>query len=426
MTRLMSSIVLGIGCFVVGAAVQRTYDARNPIGSQSAGTAQTAKSLSQSATAGSVGAAPAPPWVVDPFDRSKIDFAKQPLWAWGETEPPKPDDKQAVQGAPGAPRANANANLSPEEVQRKRHVDGSKIEMSLLEIRTPAAAAGGGNVIDWFPDEHPNPVPDIIKHGPASLGKDTRACGTCHLSDGSGRPENASPAGLPAAYIVRQLKDFRDGLRHNADQRKANSNTMVLLARAMSEDEMQQAADYWAAVKWRPHVKVVETRLVPKTKIQGELFIPTAKERTEPIGKRIIESPEDVEQSQVLRSSHGTWIAYVPVGSIKKGKNLVETGGMTVVNGQIVAGKTLACGTCHGKDLKGIAPDVPGLAGRSPSYMAREIFDIQQRARVGSNSNVELMRVAIKDLTPEDILDITAYLASLPVESAPANQVAER
>jgi cytochrome c553 len=426
MTRRMSSIVLGIACFVVGAAVQRAYDVRTPIGSQPAGIAQTGKSLSQPLTAGSVGAGPTPPWVVDPFDRSKIDFSKQPLWAWGETEPPKADDKQAVQGAPGTPRANPNANLAPEEVQRKRHADGSKIEMSLLEIRTPASAAGGGNVIDWFPDEHPNPMPEIIKHGPASLGKDTRACGTCHLADGSGRPENASPAGLPAAYILRQLKDFRDGLRHNADQRKANSNTMVMLARAMTDAEMQLAGEYWAGVKWRSHVHVIETRLVPKTRIQGELFIPTAKERTEPIGNRVIEVPADVEQSQLLRSAHGTWIAYVPVGAIKKGKNLVETGGMSVVNGQIVAGKTLACGTCHGKDLMGVAPDVPGLAGRSPSYMAREIFDIQQRARVGSSSNVELMRMAIKELTPEDILNITAYLASLSVENAPANQVAQR
>ena len=99
---------------------------------------------------------------------------------------------------------------------------------------------------------------------------------------------------------------------------------------------------------------------------------------------------------------------------------------LLIVKGQIVAGKTLACGTCHGKDLMGVAPDVPGLAGRSPSYMAREIFDIHQRARVGSSSNVELMRMAIKELTPEDILNITAYLASLSVENAPANQVAQR
>ena len=143
---------------------------------------------------------------------------------------------------------------------------------------------------------------------------------------------------------------------------------------------------------------VVETDLVPKTRIQGELFIPTAKELTEPIGERIIEVPTDVEANQTLRNSRGTWIAYVPKGAVEKGKDLVTTGGMKIVNGQIVQGKTTACGTCHGIDLLGVPPDVPPLAGRSPSYLAREIFDIQQGARSGSNSNVPLMKMVVANL----------------------------
>src|SRR5207244_2961863 len=107
---------------------------------------------------------------------------------------------------------------------------------------------------------------------------------------------------LPAGYILRQLHDFRNGLRHSADPRKANTNTMILLTKGMSEEEMKRAAEYFAAVKWTPHVKVIETNLVPKTKIQGELFIATAKERTEPIDGRIIEVPVDPEQSEVLRN----------------------------------------------------------------------------------------------------------------------------
>jgi cytochrome c553 len=231
----------------------------------------------------------------------------------------------------------------------------------------------------------------------------------------SGRPENASPAGLPAGYLIRQLTDFRNDLRHSADPRKGNSNTMVMLAKAMSDDEIRQAADYFSAVAWRQHVRVVETTHVPKARIQGELFIPIANERTEPIGNRIIEVPADVEGNQTLRNSRGMWIAYVPPGTIKKGKDLVTTGGMKVANGQIVQGKSTACGACHGPDLMGVPPDVPPLVGRSPSYLAREIFDIQQGVRRGSNSNVPLMKMVVERLTPEDILTMTAYLASLPV-----------
>jgi len=345
------------------------------------------------------------------IDRSHIDFAKQPLWAWGVTEAPKAGEKQAVQFAPSAAPAPPPAPAS-EEITRKRRLPGSQMEFSIAEVR---AATSRGGIVDWFPEDHATPIPDIIARGPAALGKDAKACGLCHLSDGSGRPENASPAGLPVAYIMRQLSDFKNDLRHSADPRKGNSNTMVMLAKAMTDAEMRASAEYFAAVKWRPHVEVLETDVVPTTRIQGELFIPTAKELTEPIGNRIIEVPADVEGNQTLRNSRGTWIAYVPRGAVQKGKDLVTLGGMTVVNEQIVQGKTTACGACHGIDLMGVPPDVPALVGRSPSYMAREIFDIQQGARNGSNSNVQLMRMVVGKLEPEDIINITAYLASLPV-----------
>ena len=74
-------------------------------------------------------------------------------------------------------------------------------------------------------------------------------------------------------------------------------------------------------------------------------------------------------------------------------------------------GKTVACGTCHGADLNGLGP-VPGLAGRSPSYMARMMYDMQAGARRGPW--VDLMKPVVAKLTPEDYVNITAYLASRP------------
>ena len=71
----------------------------------------------------------------------------------------------------------------------------------------------------------------------------------------------------------------------------------------------------------------------------------------------------------------------------------------------------------------GVPPDVPSLAGRSPSYLAREIYDIQQGARTGSNSNVPLMKMVVTNLLPDDIVNITAYLASLPVSKSADNQL---
>jgi cytochrome c553 len=396
-----SVIIVGIACLVLGAAIQRVYDTLGARALQTAKVAPAAKT-------------PDPVWTVAKVDRSRINYSGQPFWAWGVTEAPMDGEPQAVQGAPGAPANNANAGPSEEELNRKRTVTGSKLQFSLKEIRTVTNPNAGGQIVDWFPEDH-GPIPDVVRFGPKAMGKNGRPCATCHLADGAGRPENASPAGLPEDYILRQLQDFKNDLRHSADPRKGNSNTMVMLAKGMSDDEMKESAGYFASVAWRTHVKVVETRLVPKTKIQGELFIPQSDKLTEPIGDRIVETPTNTEENNTLRSAHGTWTAYVPVGSIKKGEDLVVRGGMKVVNGQIVQGKTTACATCHGTDYMGIAPDVPPLAGRSPSYMAREIFDIQQGIRNGSNSNIALMRMVVDKLTPEDIINITAYLASLPL-----------
>ena len=404
MKQRSSVIIVGIVCLVLGAAIQRVYDTWSTAARQTAKVAPAAIAA-QSAD---------PVWTVAKVDRSRINYSGQPLWAWGVTEPPESGEPQAVQGAPGAPANNANAGPSEEELNRKRTVPGSKLQFSLKEIRTVTNPNAGGQIVDWFPEDH-GPIPDVVRYGPKAMGKNGRPCATCHLADGAGRPENASPAGLPEGYILRQLQDFKNDLRHSADPRKGNSNTMVMLAKGMSDDEMKESARYFASVAWRLHVKVVETRLVPKTKIQGELFIPQSNKLTEPIGNRIIETPTNTEENNTLRSAHGTWTAYVPVGSINKGKDLVVRGGMKIVNGQIVQGKTTACATCHGTDYMGIAPDVPPLAGRSPSYLAREIFDIQQGIRNGSNSNIALMRMVVEKLTPEDIINITAYLASLPL-----------
>ena len=67
--------------------------------------------------------------------------------------------------------------------------------------------------------------------------------------------------------------------------------------------------------------------------------------------------------------------------------------------------------------------DVPPIAGRSPSYIARQIFDIQQGTRNGASA--QLMKLIVANLTKEDIVAIAAYVASRvpPGRAAPANQL---
>ncbi len=76
---------------------------------------------------------------------------------------------------------------------------------------------------------------------------------------------------------------------------------------------------------------------------------------------------------------------------------------------------------CHGANLEGLGP-VPALAGRSPSYMARQLFDFQTGTRRGLWS--DLMKPIVAKMTAEDLVNITAYIASKNPPAADVRQTA--
>jgi len=258
-----------------------------------------------------------------------------------------------------------------------------------------------GPPADWYPGDHPK-MPEIYANGDPS--RKIIACALCHYPNGKGKAENAPPGGQDRLYLVQQLRDFKSGLRKCADPRKSNYELMIETARGMTEEEFEECAEYLESLKWDKWIKVVETDSVPKTYLRGGLHIPIEGEGagTEPIGKRIIESPVDPHGTEFLRNPRSGFVAYVPVGSIQKGAALVYGGG---------EGKPLQCVICHGPDLNGIG-NIPGIAARSPSYMARQLNDMKQGTRQGEMA--ALMKPVVVNLTSEDILNIVAFLASLP------------
>ena len=72
--------------------------------------------------------------------------------------------------------------------------------------------------------------------------------------------------------------------------------------------------------------------------------------------------------------------------------------------------KVTACTVCHGPSLNGLGP-VPRLAGRSPSYLARQLYDMQHGNRNGAWT--PLMAPVLANLSEADLLTASAYLASL-------------
>ena len=266
-------------------------------------------------------------------------------------------------------------------------VPGSNLQRTQTQIDDPF------NPPDWYPEEHP-PLPEVVAHG---RPPNVRACGQCHMLHGMGHPESAAMAGLSVNYVLQQMRDYKSGARTSLFRRHGS---MLLSATHATEEENRSAAEYYAQIEPVKWVIVIEADSVPETYVgAGNMRHPEPNGGMEPIGQRIIEIPEDSHRAE-RRDPHSPFIAYVPPGSLAAGQELAMTGG----------GKTIQCGLCHGLDFKGLA-DVPGIAGRSPIYIARQLWDMKYGARAGISA--ALMLAVVANLSDEDVINLSAYVASL-------------
>jgi cytochrome c553 len=312
-----------------------------------------------------------------------------PDWAYGYLQPVSAGDRVAPPCPPSAKAfdcAYPSAPLVDDGV--RHHLEGTPLSFTKYQAYVDYGPA------DWYPDDHPA-MPAIVAKGKEA--DRVRACALCHYPNGQGKMENAGVAGLPAGYILQQLKAFATGARRSADPRKANTNEMARIAASLTEAEAQAAAGYFAAMPWRPWTRVVEAETAPAVRatVNG-LFLPVADAPRVALGRRIIEMPERPERTDTMRDPRSGFVAYVPMGSIAKGAALVASGG----------GKTAPCGICHGSDLKGLG-NVPGIAGRTASYTMRQLWDMKQGTR-----KAPLMTSVVAALDVDDMIAVTAYAAS--------------
>jgi len=264
------------------------------------------------------------------------------------------------------------------------HVPGSTKAYTQAQIDDLA------NPPDWFPEEHA-PMPKVVMHGG---GGAVLGCASCHLGSGLGHPESANLAGVSAAYILRQLADFKNGARFG--------EAMPDIAKELSDEDGRQASQWFASLTPKVWQTVVETERVPKTFVNEHLMrMPMPGGGDEPIGNRIIELPQDPARAE-SRDPHSGFVAHVPPGSIAKGKELVTTGG---------SGKTISCVICHGPSLGGLG-EVPMIAGHSPMYIFRQLYYFKDGSRAGTMS--ALMKGVVAKLSQDDMLAIAAYVGSLP------------
>lgn len=220
-------------------------------------------------------------------------------------------------------------------------------------------------------------------------------CMQCHLANGGSHPESAAIAGMSVNYITEQVHAFRDGERVDV-----RTGRMVLAAKALSEKELKEAAEYYAAIgpdrqQW---IKTVVSNDVPKGPAPfggGGFRYHAADGGTEPLPQgMVVETAEDDDLVRARDQIDGGFVQYVRADDLALGEKVAKDG---------------ACGTCHGADYKGVG-DVPRLAGQHTVYLIRQLKDIQTGAR--KDKNVALMKPIVEKLSDREMVAVSAYLAS--------------
>jgi len=251
------------------------------------------------------------------------------------------------------------------------------------------------NAPDWFPKQHKK-MPTIVKSGKKPK---VWACASCHLASGTGHPESATLAGLDSQYLQTQMHAFADGSRLDY------SGHMNRMAKALNKAEIKEISDWFSGLTPRKVTQVVEASQVPKTYVDDtRMRLQLQPIVMQDIGNDIIEIPADLSTVK-KRHPDSHFISYVPKGSIKRGKSLVNTGN----------GKTLPCAGCHGADLTG-SSIAPAIVGNFASYTVRQLHGFKGGSRKGGQA--VMMLGVVTALTDKDIVDISAYLTSLPIGSA--------
>lgn len=271
------------------------------------------------------------------------------------------------------------------------HVAGSRVSYTEADLNDLFAAP------DWFPSSH-SAMPWVVAHGRAP---DVYACGYCHTPRGQGRPENASLAGLPTPYIVQQLADFSSGARRSAwpgPYRPADR--MIHAAMFVTAEEVTAAAEYFSQQHLQSHVRVAEVLRVPRSRIVGWVYTAEASGGDELLGERLLEFTQDAARHE-NRDDNLEYVAYVPIGSLNRGRSIASLR---------KDGPTYACGSCHGDRLQGVGL-VPRIAGRSPTYLLRQLLAFKTGARSGATG--QPMLAVVSNLGISDMIAVAAYAASL-------------
>jgi len=192
--------------------------------------------------------------------------------------------------------------------------------------------------------------------GNADAGKTKAAmCGACHGATGlNPNPTYPDLAGQHAAYIVKQLADFKSGARTDM--------MMAPMAANLSEQDMADLAAYFS----------IQKRVSEKA---------TASDDTSASAPTAAAGSVDIVTSTAAKAIYA--------GDVKAGQN-----------------KSAMCASCHGADGNSPIAMYPKLAGQSANYIAKQLADFKSGDRVDP-----VMAGMVAALSEQDMNDLAAYFA---------------
>ena len=350
---------------------------------------------------------PVPDWLY-PIPEDVLHPPKPPKPAKETPKPAKEAAKPAKDaGKPAKDAAKvaesaAKPGNAPEPAEVPKPADATKpAEGELLEIPdstqkfTLARINDAFDAPDWRPESH-GPMPEIVAKGRKPK---VMACAFCHTPTGQGRPENSALAGLPEAYIKEQLLDFRSGKRPALGPEKyAPTQAMHALSAALTDADIDASALYFSQQKLARRHYVIEAINIPRAEEAAWIYKEVS--GSEDLGDRVIEVAPDMTRHE-RRDDRLQYTAYVPPGSLARGKLLATTGDK---------GRTQVCATCHLAKLNG-TDKIPPIAGRSPTYLLRQLLAFRNGER--SSEAALQMLPAVEKLELDDMIALAAYVGSL-------------
>jgi cytochrome c553 len=248
-------------------------------------------------------------------------------------------------------------------------------------------------------------------------------CAGCHSLDGNAlNPNNPSLAGQSADYLVKAMKDYRDGRRDDP--------MMTNALKDMQDETIANLASYYASQY--PESPLQRARMdyskfdpvAEGSKIAGScggchgkngnsvkdgipsltglnvkyLFAATRDYRDgmrkNKVMKKMVGTLSDTDIEKVA-----FYYATQPPMSSKAAPKADLAAGEKTSSG---------CTSCHGEGGVSTTPGTPSLAGQDAGYLAAATRDYAQGVR-----NNETMSGPAKGLKPKDIVNVAGYFASL-------------